>query len=141
MEVEAKRLEEPGAVDDTKETASPGHNRTDTHMMNSGTGTAHTHLHRCKPDKIQALGRESEHKALPITKKLLETAVPQTPAKRKSTLSALRVSLGLFPFFKGDPVPGSTSPHKADSTGFLVWFGFAIIFCLNDFLYAFVCLF
>lgn len=41
MEEEAKRLEKPGAVNDTKETASSGYNRTDTYMMSSGTGTAH----------------------------------------------------------------------------------------------------
>lgn len=106
----------------TPETASSGHNRTDTYMMSSGTGTAHTELHRFQPDKIQALERESEHEALPITRKLLETDVPQTPTKRKSTLSGLRVSLGLSPYFKGDPMPGSTSQHKADFIGLLVLF-------------------
>lgn len=75
--------------------------------------------------QTQALGRESEHEALPITRKLLETDVPQTPTKRRSTLSGLKSVTRFIPILQGRPHARKYFPTQSR----LHWsFGFVLLF-------------
>lgn len=70
VEEEAERLEEAEGMDDTKETVSSNHNRTDTHELTETDMTACTGLARSKSDGVLALRARSGHKPPSLTKML-----------------------------------------------------------------------
>lgn len=123
MEVEAKRLEEPEAVDDTKETASPGHNRTDTYMS-SGTGTAHT------PAQVQtwqnpSTGKGKWTRSPTHNQEAFRNWCSPNPSKEKIYFICSQSVTRFIPILQGRPRAWKYFPTQSR----LYWFSGLVWFC------------